>query len=281
MIKVIVLSDNREGATGLGTEHGLSVYVETDNHKLLLDTGASDLFLRNAQILDVDLSAVDYVFISHGHRDHIGGLPYFLQVNDKAQIILSPFAVARRFVSKQNGWHDISLDFDLSNYANRLLLVEGALQIGVEIRIFSNVSTRFKRPIANKLLFARNKVGRLISDTFTHELIFTLTIHDEIFVFSGCAHNGLLNIIETVTLKCGQPPHWVMGGFHLLDPIKDAFFESELEIIAIADYLNNNYPATQFFTSHCTGNNILRVMNDRMKSQVTPFHSGYAFLETD
>lgn len=281
MIKAIVLSDNREGVVGLGTEHGLSIYVETDNHKLLLDTGASDLFLRNAKALGIDLSAVDYVFISHGHRDHIGGLPYFLEINDTARIILSPYAITRRFISKQNGWHDISLDFDLSNVSDRLLLVEGALQIGVEIRIFSNVSTRFKRPVANKLLFARNKTGRLISDTFTHELIFTLTIHDKVFVFSGCAHNGLLNIIETVTLKCGQSPQWVLGGFHLLDPIKDTIFESEQEINAIADYLNSNYPTTQFFTSHCTGNNILRVMKDRMKSQVIQFHSGYSLVEAD
>lgn len=76
-MKIIVLSDNRTINSELETEHGLCVYLETEKYKCLLDTGASDIFISNAARLNVDLTDVDYVFISHGHADHTGGLPAF------------------------------------------------------------------------------------------------------------------------------------------------------------------------------------------------------------
>ena len=69
----------------LETEHGLSILLQTERHKILLDTGASDVFIRNAELLGVDLSNVDYVLISHGHSDHAGGLRYFLEQNQRAK----------------------------------------------------------------------------------------------------------------------------------------------------------------------------------------------------
>lgn len=67
-MKWTVLCDNRTSDPGLATEHGLSVLLETDRHRVLLDTGASDVFLRNARQLGIDLGTVDYVFISHGRQ---------------------------------------------------------------------------------------------------------------------------------------------------------------------------------------------------------------------
>ena len=66
-MKAVVLSDNRSINDNYGVEHGLSVYLKTNQHRLLLDTGASDLFIRNAEKMNIDLREVDYLFISHGH----------------------------------------------------------------------------------------------------------------------------------------------------------------------------------------------------------------------
>ena len=107
-MKWTVLSDNRTNNPALATEHGLSVLLETGRHRILLDTGASDLFIRNAQVLGIELSTVDYVFISHGHSDHAGGLQHFVRVNDHAPVIVSPQAVSGRFYSRRLTHHSIT-----------------------------------------------------------------------------------------------------------------------------------------------------------------------------
>ena len=73
-MKWTVLVDNRTNNPTFETEHGLSILLETEKHSILLDTGASDMLMRNAERLGKDLSTVDYVFVSHGHSDHAGGL---------------------------------------------------------------------------------------------------------------------------------------------------------------------------------------------------------------
>jgi 7,8-dihydropterin-6-yl-methyl-4-(beta-D-ribofuranosyl)aminobenzene 5'-phosphate synthase len=72
-MKLVVLSDNRQVDESLESEHGLCIYMETDKYKCLLDTGATNQFIRNAEKLNINLRDVDYVFISHGHSDHTGG----------------------------------------------------------------------------------------------------------------------------------------------------------------------------------------------------------------
>ena len=104
-MKWTVLSDNRRCDDSLETEHGLSILFETKKHRILLDTGASDLFIRNATHLGIDLSTVDYVFISHGHSDHAEGLKHFMEINDKAKVIVSPDAMSGKFFSKRGNLH--------------------------------------------------------------------------------------------------------------------------------------------------------------------------------
>ena len=86
-IKITTLVENSVYGKGLQGEHGLSLLVDTGGHRLLFDTGASDLFIRNARMLGIDLKDVDFLVLSHGHRDHTGGLHHFLQVNQKAEVV--------------------------------------------------------------------------------------------------------------------------------------------------------------------------------------------------
>ena len=77
-MRVYTLIENTEGTDLCRTEHGLSLYFETEHHKILMDTGASETFLGNARLLGVKLEEVDICVLSHGHYDHAGGLMGFV-----------------------------------------------------------------------------------------------------------------------------------------------------------------------------------------------------------
>lgn len=91
-MRIVNLIENTQGAEGCLWEHGLSFYIETGNHKILADTGASDAFARNADKLGIDLGQVDTAVIRHGHYDHAGGLLAFAVRNRKARIWIQRLA---------------------------------------------------------------------------------------------------------------------------------------------------------------------------------------------
>ena len=87
-MRIINLVENELGESGCEAAHGLSFYVETDNHKLLFDTSPSEVVLQNAQKLGVNLATVDTVILSHGHYDHSGGILPFVEINPRAKIYM-------------------------------------------------------------------------------------------------------------------------------------------------------------------------------------------------
>ena len=87
-MRMINLMENTEGDHGCLYEHGLSFYIETLNHKLLIDTGASKSFIENARIRGIDLKDVDLLILSHGHYDHAGGILDFTKINPTAPIYM-------------------------------------------------------------------------------------------------------------------------------------------------------------------------------------------------
>ena len=257
----------------LETEHGLSILLQTKRHKILLDTGASDVFIRNAELLGVDLSDVDYVFISHGHSDHAGGLRYFLEQNRQAKVIVSPDAMSGKFYSKRGNLHSITTVWPKS-IKNRLITVEKGGACDVDnivgghpceivdgLYIIAHIPQIHQMPKGNQHLFVEDTKGEYVNDDFRHEL----ALYTDGFLFTGCAHSGLENILAA----CPYPVNTVVGGFHLLDGQ-----ESEEELQALATGLKEKYPSTQFYTSHCTGNNVFEVMKGVMGEQLQSFSAG-------
>ena len=91
-MRVINLVENTEGVKRCSFEHGLSFYIETSKHKVLLDFGQTDISIQNAKILGVDLGAIDTAVLSHGHYDHSGGILPFTNINNKAAIYMQKSA---------------------------------------------------------------------------------------------------------------------------------------------------------------------------------------------
>ena len=259
-MKWTVLVDNRTNNPSLEAEHGLSILLETEKHSILLDTGASDLFIRNAERLGKDLSTVDYVFVSHGHSDHAGGLKHFMKINDKAKVIVSPDAISGRFFSKRGNLHSITTAWP-EIPEERLLAIEHSESIGDDIYVIAHIPHIHPMPEGNQHLFVQDKQGQYIQDDFRHEL----ALYTGGLLFTGCAHSGLENILAT----CSLPVNTVVGGFHLLDN-----HESKNKLSELSYRLVDSYPQTQFYTNHCTGDTVFAILQNVMDDKIHSFSCG-------
>ena len=102
-MRVTILVDNL-AARGLEAEWGLSIYVEYQGHAILLDTGASDRFARNADTLGIDLSTVSFGVLSHAHWDHGNGMGTFFARNPTAPFYLRQGCGETCYDKTPEGW---------------------------------------------------------------------------------------------------------------------------------------------------------------------------------
>lgn len=258
------LAENTSISSELGCEHGLSLYIETDKHKILFDMGVSALFAKNALLLGVDLGGVDIAFISHGHYDHGGGLKTFLGMNDKAKVYISSRAFDGHFANFENGGiKPVGLDTALMD-SGRFLYVGEHLQIDEELTLFSHVRCLRLNPSGNADLL-KMEGGSYLPDDFMHEQNLCIVENGKTVLISGCAHCGIVNILEHFHGRNGYYPDTVIGGLHLFNPARDTSERPEI-VREIAEFLLET--KAKFQTCHCTGiesfNLLKQLMGDRI-----------------
>lgn len=273
-MKIVTLIDNSCSANNLQTEHGLSFYIETEKHKIIFDTGQSDAFLTNAKMLGVDIELVDSVIISHAHYDHLGGLIPFLKINHSAKIFLKKEIFDSQYFSvRKNTLKNIGFSEELKKYENRFVYVSNTTQLD-ELIIISHIEKHYPMPRGNNLLF-KTTDNKLIADNFDHELIFVIEENNALCIFSGCAHSGILNIINTVKNNFSDKKiKQVIGGFHLMAENEFVKTESEDELINLAKEIDQLSADIHFYTGHCTSHKAIRTLKKVFDERLNTFSTG-------
>lgn len=269
-MRIVTLVEDSEGCTGCGAEHGLSLYIETERHVLLMDTGASDLFAVNADKLGIDLTRVDTVVLSHGHYDHAGGILSFVQRNPKAPIYMQDSAGGEFYHNDRY----IGIDKRIAALP-QLRRIHGDSRMDEELSLFSGIRGRRLWPQSNRKL-SQHIGDRVIQDTFAHEQCLVLHQKDLSVLLSGCAHNGILNVLDSYRQRYGSNPDVVISGFHMKQ--KD-YTEQDLQNMRETAWELRRMN-TVFYSGHCTGAVALEQMKPILGDQLRELHSGETVLES-
>lgn len=264
-MKIITLIEDTCGHPECSYEHGLSIYIETDRHKILMDTGATDAFIGNAKKLGVQLEEVDTVILSHGHYDHSGGLMAFCNINKTAQIYMQQKATGDYY----HGERYIGIDKKIQELFN-IHLLQGDYVIDEELSLFTNITGRKFYPQSN-LQLSQKINGKNVQDKFEHEQCLVIHTPEKTVLLSGCAHNGILNILEKYRELYQDIPDYVISGFHMMK--KTDYTPEEIEIICETAAELKKWK-TKFYTGHCTGQKALDFMKSVMGEQLMEIHSG-------
>ena len=270
-MKIINVIENTEGKEGCIPIHGLSFYIETPSHKILMDTGPSDQIIANAKNLGLDLEFVDTVILSHGHYDHSGGILPFAGINDKAKIYMQIKAADEYYAydGPELGYRYIGID-KLIPHLPSVCPLGGNFTLDDEVSLLVASDHPYPIPSTNGRLM--RKVGEdYVADDFSHEQNLVITEGDKTVLLCGCAHNGILNILDAFEERYGRMPDVVIGGFHLMRKAGET--QEDIETAEdIARELTNS--PSRFYTCHCTGTACYEVMKEIMGDQLSYIRCG-------
>lgn len=276
-MKLTALVDNTrlENRTDLAVERGLSLHVSTMGRQILFDAGSSTAFCDNAKLLNIKIQDVDAAVISHRHHDHCNGISHFIERNAKAQVYFRECEETdycfKAFGFKSNVGIDKAL---LNKVDGRLIFVSKTTEIFPNIFIITNLTNQFAQPEGNKYLFTDIGEG-CKPDTFDHELLMVIKESDGLIVFTGCAHNGVLNMIETAIEHFPETRiKAVVGGFHLVGlPLFNSIGGTRKDIEAIGQKLLT-YPIDKLYTGHCTGMKAYGILKGVLGERLEYFPTG-------
>ena len=284
-MRIINLIENTEGASGCSVEHGLCFYIETEKHKLLMDPGQTERLLENAKKLGIDLTQVDTVVLSHGHYDHGGGILPFAKINPTAKIYVPEAAFGEYYaVNKDGEPHYIGLAKEIQELPQVVKVSaeakpqtreeagasSGIYRIDDELLLFSGIGSEHTIPSTNQRLKKKTEDG-FVQDDFAHEQCLVIEEGVKKVLLSGCAHHGILNIMDRYCELFGEEPDYVISGFHMMK--KHSYTDEDINMIIDTALALRQYK-TVFYTGHCTGVEPYNAMKKLMGNQLHYVHSG-------
>ena len=265
--RITVIVDNISNME-IDGEWGLSILVEYADKLILVDTGASDLFLKNMERLGIDVRNIDYAVLSHAHYDHSNGMPAFFANNTKAKLYLrngtAEDCYAKKFFFKKYIGIPKNL---LRDYPDRIEMVSGDYRIIDGVYLIPH-KTNGLSSIGKREMMYRRTLNGWLPDDFSHEQSLVLDTDKGLVIINSCSHGGAANIISEVqTTFPEKHVYGLIGGFHL-------FNKSNNEIHELAKKINNT-GIEYVCTGHCTKERAYSILKEELGDKLEQMRVGY------
>ena len=250
--KITVLCENTVPTPGLLGEHGFAAFVETPGGNILFDTGQGFSLVQNSLRLQKDLKSVSQVVLSHGHFDHTGGMLAFLGVHGPCDIVAHPDVLGERFrwmpvgpeekpVSIGIPWREAYL----TTRGARFRWQTGLTEIMENVFVSGEVPRKTPFELGDPKFVVRQN-GQWVPDPFLDDYSLVLKTSSGLVVILGCAHAGLINILDHFIAGTGVDRiRAILGGTHL-------GFSPQSQLDQTIPVLKR-YQLETLATSHCTG----------------------------
>ncbi len=249
----IICDNNIYNGAGFIAEHGLSILIESGDGTSLYDTGQGQGIINNLKVLEKNIQGIDRIIISHGHFDHVTGLMSILERhNNEMPVYLNPDSLIEKYAYSEIqgipniysiGWPHTQKEYESKGAVFKP--VKGMTKITDNIYSFSNIKhepgwkswdTRLKR----------KENDTIADDPFTDDLSLLLDTKSGPVVLLGCAHAGIIDILNEMSRETGYKKfHAVIGGTHLGSAPEDYIKQTVSTL--------ENFKVEVIGTSHCTG----------------------------
>jgi len=250
--RITIICENTVTIKGGLGEHGFSAYVETERGNYLFDTGRGEALIPNLWKFDKDPLAIQKIMLSHGHYDHTGGLASILELLGGVDILAHPDIFTIRYrISQADGKEArryVGLKFQrayLEGLGGRFILEKNFREVTREMFLTGEVPRRTSFEKGERRLFTESQ-GKLIPDPFLDDQALIIESEKGLVLLLGCAHSGMINILEYAIEKTGEERvRAIIGGTHL-----DLASPQQVEETVAA---LKKFKVERIGVSHCTG----------------------------
>ncbi|WP_297552256.1 MBL fold metallo-hydrolase [Thermococcus sp.] len=259
-MKVTVLYENHSGfRKGLLGGHGFSALVERGDVRVLVDTGTDGkVLLNNMEALGIEPDSIDYLFITHGHYDHTGGLKALLEARSKPLKVIAHPGIFQRRIALKPRRREIGIPFtreELEELGAEFVLREGPFEFAEGFMSSGEIE---------RITWDR-AVGYFpdgTKDPVRDDMALILDLGDSTVVITGCGHSGVINIVRHAEKVSGKPVKALIGGLHLVGA-KEELLEDVLKNVK-----------ARLYAGHCTGLESFAYLRCRLGNRVEPLHVG-------
>lgn len=248
-VKVAILVENTTPVPGLLGEYGFSALVEVEGEKYLFDTGSGAAIFSNAKTLGVDWSTITALILSHGHFDHTGGVLEILQKIKQPLLYAHPGIFTRHLVPSGSDQHMyIGASFtqeELADIDAKFIAVQDFMQIADDIYVTGAVPriTEYEGPGGP---FVKDISGEIIPDPIEDDMAMVINHPQGLIIISGCAHSGMINMINYAIQSCERREILAfIGGTHLISADEERLQKTVTAL--------KNINPQHLIISHCTG----------------------------